>query len=137
LFSEGCFALVEGEYTEEATLEIIAIGQPPCEPRLTARCVFLLLNDGKDFKCVCKVDLWSHRLSRERCHLSPGRCGCFYFQYHLSLICRRLNSKLEYAKKSRSCIFSFSRTSGWITPKRCPEFRRCSIIVSRMISFPK
>jgi len=40
LFSEGCFALVEGEYTEEATLEIIAIGQPPCEPRLTARCVF-------------------------------------------------------------------------------------------------
>jgi DNA polymerase epsilon subunit 2 len=54
LFSEGCFALVEGEYTEEATLEIIAIGQPPCEPRLTARCVFLLLNNGKDFKCVSR-----------------------------------------------------------------------------------
>lgn len=40
LFSEGCFALVEGEYTEEATLEIIAIGQPPCEPRLTARSIY-------------------------------------------------------------------------------------------------
>ena len=37
LFTEGCFALVEGEYTEEATLEIIAIGQPPCEPRETSR----------------------------------------------------------------------------------------------------
>ena len=37
LFTEGCFALVEGEYTEEATLEIVAIGQPPCEPRATAR----------------------------------------------------------------------------------------------------
>lgn len=37
LFSEGCFALVEGEYTEEATLEIVAIGQPPCESREVAR----------------------------------------------------------------------------------------------------
>ena len=36
-FTEGCFALVEGEYTEEATLEIVAIGQPPCEPRMTTR----------------------------------------------------------------------------------------------------
>ncbi|PPQ77434.1 hypothetical protein CVT25_011016 [Psilocybe cyanescens] len=40
LFSEGCFALVEGEYTEEATLEIIAIGQPPCEPREIARSIY-------------------------------------------------------------------------------------------------
>ncbi|CAA7259855.1 unnamed protein product [Cyclocybe aegerita] len=40
LFSEGCFALVEGEYTEEATLEIIAIGQPPCETRATARSIY-------------------------------------------------------------------------------------------------
>ncbi|KAF5387712.1 hypothetical protein D9615_000497 [Tricholomella constricta] len=40
LFTEGCFALVEGEYTEEATLEIIAIGQPPCEPRETSRSIY-------------------------------------------------------------------------------------------------
>ncbi|KDR83646.1 hypothetical protein GALMADRAFT_235957 [Galerina marginata CBS 339.88] len=40
LFSEGCFSLVEGEYTEEATLEIIAIGQPPCESRETARSIY-------------------------------------------------------------------------------------------------
>ncbi|KAL0949449.1 hypothetical protein HGRIS_009504 [Hohenbuehelia grisea] len=40
LFTEGCFALVEGEYTEEGTLEIIAIGQPPCETRQTARSIY-------------------------------------------------------------------------------------------------
>lgn len=37
LFTEGCFALVEGEYTEDDTLEIVAIGQPPCESRDTTR----------------------------------------------------------------------------------------------------
>jgi DNA polymerase epsilon subunit 2 len=37
LFTEGCFALVEGEYTQEGTLEIVAIGQPPCEHREIAR----------------------------------------------------------------------------------------------------
>ncbi|KAF7352703.1 DNA polymerase epsilon subunit [Mycena venus] len=40
LFTEGSFALVEGEYTEDGTLEIIAIGQPPCEPRETARSIY-------------------------------------------------------------------------------------------------
>ncbi|KAJ7228567.1 DNA polymerase alpha/epsilon subunit B-domain-containing protein [Mycena pura] len=40
LFTEGCFALVEGEYTEEGALEIIAIGQPPCESRETARSIY-------------------------------------------------------------------------------------------------
>ncbi|KAF9534221.1 epsilon DNA polymerase [Crepidotus variabilis] len=40
LFSEGCFALVEGEYTQEATLEIVAIGQPPCESRSIARSIY-------------------------------------------------------------------------------------------------
>ncbi|EAU84870.2 epsilon DNA polymerase [Coprinopsis cinerea okayama7 len=39
-FTDGCFALVEGEYTEEGTLEIIAIGQPPCEPRETSRSIY-------------------------------------------------------------------------------------------------
>ncbi|TFK75812.1 epsilon DNA polymerase [Pluteus cervinus] len=40
LFTEGCFALVEGEYTEDASLEIIAIGQPPCEPREVSRSIY-------------------------------------------------------------------------------------------------
>jgi DNA polymerase epsilon subunit 2 len=46
LFTEGSFALVEGEYTEEATLEIIAIGQPPCESRETARYASLFLRES-------------------------------------------------------------------------------------------
>ncbi|KAK7060583.1 DNA-directed DNA polymerase epsilon, subunit B [Paramarasmius palmivorus] len=40
LYTEGCFALVEGEYTEEESLEVIAIGQPPCESRQTARSIY-------------------------------------------------------------------------------------------------
>jgi len=40
LFTEGCFALVEGDYTEDETLVVIAIGHPPCESRDTARQVF-------------------------------------------------------------------------------------------------
>ena len=41
---------MEGEYTEEGTLEIIAIGQPPCEPREIARFVTLLLKSN--------VEIW-------------------------------------------------------------------------------
>lgn len=37
LYTEGCIALVEGEYTQDGTLEVIAMGQPPCEDRETAR----------------------------------------------------------------------------------------------------
>ena len=37
LYTEGCFALVEGEYTEDSTLEVVAMGHPPCEDRATAR----------------------------------------------------------------------------------------------------
>ena len=40
LFTEGCFALVEGDYTEDATLLVIAIGHPPCESREAARSIF-------------------------------------------------------------------------------------------------
>ncbi|KAL6309658.1 epsilon DNA polymerase [Sparassis latifolia] len=40
LFTEGCFALVEGDYTEDATFVVIAIGHPPCERRDTARSIY-------------------------------------------------------------------------------------------------
>ncbi|KAH9899927.1 epsilon DNA polymerase [Cubamyces lactineus] len=40
LFTEGCLALVEGDYTEDATLLVIAIGHPPCESREAARSIF-------------------------------------------------------------------------------------------------
>ncbi|KAI0702873.1 epsilon DNA polymerase [Cytidiella melzeri] len=40
LFTEGCFALIEGDYTEDATLVVIAIGHPPCESREAARSIY-------------------------------------------------------------------------------------------------
>ncbi|EMD40775.1 hypothetical protein CERSUDRAFT_45107 [Gelatoporia subvermispora B] len=40
LFTEGCVAMVEGEYTEDTTLIVIAIGHPPCESRETARSIY-------------------------------------------------------------------------------------------------
>ena len=36
-FTEGCFALIEGDYTQEETLIVIAIGHPPCERREISR----------------------------------------------------------------------------------------------------
>ncbi|KAL5530699.1 DPB2 [Sanghuangporus sanghuang] len=39
-FTEGCFALVEGDYTEEETLIVIAIGHPPCERREVSRSIY-------------------------------------------------------------------------------------------------
>ncbi|KZT20388.1 DNA polymerase epsilon subunit B [Neolentinus lepideus HHB14362 ss-1] len=40
LFTEGVFALVEGDYTEDGNFEVIAIGHPPCESRDTARSIY-------------------------------------------------------------------------------------------------
>ncbi|THH14637.1 hypothetical protein EW146_g5729 [Bondarzewia mesenterica] len=40
LFTEGAFVLVEGDYTEDATFRVIAIGHPPCESRETARSIY-------------------------------------------------------------------------------------------------
>lgn len=39
-FTDGCFALVEGTYTDEAALLVNAIGHPPCERRADTRQVF-------------------------------------------------------------------------------------------------
>jgi len=43
---------VEGEYTEEAMLEIILIGQPPCEPREIASYGVLPLEISQCSPCV-------------------------------------------------------------------------------------
>lgn len=37
LFTEGAFVLVEGEYTDEGVLSVIAIGHPPSERRGVSR----------------------------------------------------------------------------------------------------
>lgn len=45
LFTEGCYALIEGDYTDEDTFVVIAIGHPPCENRDTARSVYHILHE--------------------------------------------------------------------------------------------
>jgi len=40
LFTEGCFALVEGDYTDEEKFTVIALGHPPCERRDIALSVY-------------------------------------------------------------------------------------------------
>ena len=37
LFTEGAYVLVEGQYTAEETLQVLALGHPPSEPRESAR----------------------------------------------------------------------------------------------------
>ncbi|KAF8592440.1 epsilon DNA polymerase [Ramaria rubella] len=39
-FTEGCFALVEGTYTDEEQLIVNAIGHPPCERRAETRDIY-------------------------------------------------------------------------------------------------
>ena len=88
LFTEGCFALVEGDYTEDATLLVIAIGHPPCESREGARSIFghvdflgrgatTLLEDvssiGKD-DCNCRLctDMHTETIFQSRTARTPG-----------------------------------------------------------------
>jgi DNA polymerase epsilon subunit 2 len=37
LFTEGCMVLIEGEYTVEETIRVLAMGHPPSEKRDIAR----------------------------------------------------------------------------------------------------
>ncbi len=37
LYTEGCMVLVEGEYTEQETVKVLAMGHPPSEKRDAAR----------------------------------------------------------------------------------------------------
>jgi DNA polymerase epsilon subunit 2 len=39
LFTENCLVLVEGEYTAEETIKVLAMGHPPSERREAARSV--------------------------------------------------------------------------------------------------
>ncbi|KDQ20670.1 hypothetical protein BOTBODRAFT_26684 [Botryobasidium botryosum FD-172 SS1] len=39
LYTEGCFVLIEGDYTDEDILSVIAIGHPPPERRVIARSI--------------------------------------------------------------------------------------------------
>jgi len=40
MFTEGCMVLIEGEYTIEETVRVLAMGHPPSEKRDIARLAF-------------------------------------------------------------------------------------------------
>ena len=43
MFTEGCMVLIEGEYTIEETVRVLAMGHPPSEKRDIARWIFISL----------------------------------------------------------------------------------------------
>jgi DNA polymerase epsilon subunit 2 len=45
MFTEGCMVLIEGEYTIEETVRVLAMGHPPSEKRDIARSASLCCND--------------------------------------------------------------------------------------------
>ncbi|KAK2466285.1 hypothetical protein APHAL10511_001927 [Amanita phalloides] len=66
IFTEGCFALVEGEYTEDDSLEVIAMGQPPCEPRETSRSIYAHIDFlGKGATSLMEDAKYSIRVKEE------------------------------------------------------------------------
>ncbi|TDL29547.1 epsilon DNA polymerase [Rickenella mellea] len=66
LFTDGCFILAEGDYTEDETFKVIAIGHPPCERRETAQSIYGHIDFlGKGFSTPMEdVDL-AERLRKE------------------------------------------------------------------------
>ncbi|PFH52811.1 hypothetical protein AMATHDRAFT_56291 [Amanita thiersii Skay4041] len=66
IFTEGCFALVEGEYSEDGNLEVIAMGQPPCETRETARSIYAHIDFlGKGSTSIMEDAKYSVRIKEE------------------------------------------------------------------------
>lgn len=53
LFTEGAFALVEGDYTEDSTFLVYAMGHPPSETRETSRSVLLYVVEYSQADVVC------------------------------------------------------------------------------------
>ena len=64
LFTEGCFAMAEGVYTENSTFMLSALGHPPCETRTLARSIYghidflgkgatTLVEDVSESPCSC------------------------------------------------------------------------------------
>lgn len=62
MFTEGCMVLIEGEYTVEETVRVLAMGHPPSEKRDIARYAINF------FPCAIvyhtQIITWPYRLSR-------------------------------------------------------------------------
>ena len=73
MFTEGCMVLIEGEYTIEETVRVLAMGHPPSEKRDIARSATPLSVAPRDLLTL-QVITWSCRFPRYRCGI-PERRG--------------------------------------------------------------
>lgn len=111
LFVEGCFALVEGEYTPDGALEIIAIGQPPCEPRDVARYAAYLYVSIHALNALGRYTVISTSLAKAQPHFWK-MCVCITAHANCISILDRPNSPPASKKTSRTCSSLFCPTSG-------------------------
>lgn len=64
-FTEGCFVLVEGDYSDEETLVVVAVGHPPTERRRIARGIYGHVDFlGKGNTTVLEDDNWAKQAAR-------------------------------------------------------------------------
>ena len=70
MFTEGCMVLIEGEYTIEETVRVLAMGHPPSEKRDIARSAFL---SPVMHVLISKVITRSRRFPRYRRSLTKRR----------------------------------------------------------------
>jgi hypothetical protein len=74
-FTDGCFVLVEGDYTDEDVLVVIVIGHPPCERRSVAKSVLSFHTFPIPHSSIsAQINIWSYRLPGKRCHHLTRRC---------------------------------------------------------------
>lgn len=64
LFTEGCMVLIEGEYTDEETVRVLAMGHPPSEKRDVARGIYghIDFNGGGAMSLKEEVRLFMSRI---------------------------------------------------------------------------
>jgi hypothetical protein len=134
LYAEGCIALVEGEYTEEGMLEVVAMGQPPCEDRETARSDTLLQDAIKVFTFSRSIYGHIDFLGKGSTTLledvrSPLQLRCVINRH-----CGSLTLPAAFEKSSRTFTSLFYLMSGLTIPKPSLGFKKCSTTVSRIAS---
>lgn len=127
LFTEGAFALVEGDYTDEATFVVIAIGHPPCENRETTRYDHVIIRSANHAHYI-QIHIWSYRLPWEGGNNTARRRTQFFISctlVGLRLYFSRLGMLFGSNKSFPTSTSLSSRTCGWITPPHWRGSEKC------------
>ena len=95
-FTDGCFVLVEGDYTDDGVLSVIVVGHPPCERRCVAKFVIFPPQSCRIFKYTPQINIWPHRLPGKRRNDFIRRREDIYNQnFH------KISSLTKYSKKKQ------------------------------------